>query len=109
MTNYHAYLKGHALGFGPSKGELKLRVARQSEDLKKIVEAMNSLLRAKNVDNCISHLEGEEIFRSMKRKLDVSIGDARDSYRLDKVNFSQPHIQTRFVAASFESSEGKEK
>jgi len=42
---------------------------------------MNSLLRTKGVGTCVPHLEGKEIFRSTKRKLEVPIGDARDSHR----------------------------
>ena len=43
----------------------------------------------------IPHLEGEETFGSTKRKLDVFIGDAGDSHRPDKINFSQPRMRTR--------------
>ena len=43
----------------------------------------------------IPHLEGEETFGSTKRKLDVPIGDAGDSHRPDKINFSQPRVRTR--------------
>jgi len=50
----------------------------------------------------VLHLEGEEIFGSIKRKLDIPIGDARDSYRLNKVNFFQPRVQTRSMKASEE-------
>ena len=95
MTNYRAYLKGYASGSGPSKGELRLRAARRSGDPKKIAEALNTLLGAKSVGTRIPHLEGEETFGSTKRKLDVPIGDAGDSHRPDKINFSQPHMRTR--------------
>jgi hypothetical protein len=43
----------------------------------------------------IPHLEGEEIFGSTKRKLDLPPGDDGDSHRPDKGNFSQPQVQTR--------------
>ena len=33
----------------------------------------------------VPHLEGEEIFGSTKRKLDVPIGDARVLHRPDKI------------------------
>jgi len=90
MTNYRAYFRGHVSG--PSKEELKLRVARQSGCCKKITKALNTLLRIEGVETRVPHLEGEEIFESIKRKLDLSIGDAGDSYRPNKVNFSQPCI-----------------
>jgi len=62
MRNYQAYLRDHASRSGPSKGELKLRALRQSEGLKKIVGALNTLPRAKGVGIQVPHLEGEEIF-----------------------------------------------
>ena len=90
MTNYRAYLKGYASGSGPSKGELRLRAARRSGDPKKIAEALNSLPGAEGVGSRIPHFEGEETFGSTKWKLDVPIGDAGDSHKPDKINFSQP-------------------
>ena len=78
MTNYRAYLRGHASGSGPSKGELKLRAARCSRCPKKIAEALNSLPEAHGVGSRVPHLEGEEIFGSTKRRLDVPIGDVGD-------------------------------
>jgi len=106
MTNYHAHLRGHAFGTGPSKGELKLRVARRSRCSKKIAKVLNALLGAKGVGTRVLHLEGEEIFGSMKRKFDIPTGDAEDSHRLDKFNFSQPHVRTRSTKASKESLDG---
>ena len=88
MTNYRAYLKGYASGSGPSKEELRLRAARRSGDPKKIAEALNTLPEAEGVGTRVPHLEGEKTFGSTKRKLDVPIGDARDSHRPDKINFS---------------------
>jgi len=79
MTNYRTYLRGHTSGTSPSKGELRLKTTTRSKDPKKIAKALNTLSRAEGVGIRIPHL-GEEIFGSMKRKLDVSIGDARDSH-----------------------------
>ena len=56
--------------------------------------------------SCVPHLEGEEIFGSTKRRLDVPIGDAGDLHRPDKVNFSQPHVRTRSTKGVGESLEG---
>ena len=95
MTNYRAFLKGNASRSGPSKEELKLRGARRSGDPKKIAEALNDLPGAADVASRIPHLEGEEVFGSSKRKLDLPIGSDGDSHRPDKVNFSQPRVQTR--------------
>ena len=90
MTNYKAYLKDKASGTSPSKQKLRLRVARCSGDPKKIEEALSQLLGVEVATTRIPHLEGEEIFGSMKRKLDLPLGDDGDSHRPDKVNFSQP-------------------
>jgi len=109
MINYRAYLKGHASESGPSKGELKLRAAQRNKDPKKIAEALNTLSGSKGVESRIPHLEGEEIFGSTKRKLDVLIGYSGDSHRPDKVNFSQPHVRTRSTVAYVQSLEGKGK
>jgi hypothetical protein len=95
MTNYRAYFKGKASGTGLTKQELKLRAARRSGDPKKIEEALSQLPGVEVATTRIPHLEGEEIFGSTKRKLDLPPGDDGDSHRLDKVNFSQPRVQTR--------------
>ena len=42
---------------------------------KKTVEAMNTLVEAHGVGIQVSHLEGEKVFGSTKRKLNVPIGD----------------------------------
>jgi hypothetical protein len=102
MTNYRAYLKGKSSGTGPSKKELKLRAARHSGDPKKIAEALSQLLGVEVATTRIPHLEGKEIFGSTKRKLDLRPGDDGDSHRLDKVNFSQPQVQTRSKTAHTE-------
>jgi hypothetical protein len=99
MTNYMAYLKGKASGTGPSKQELKLRAARHSGDPKKIEEVLSQLPGVEVATTRIPHLEGKEIFGSMKRKLDLPPSDDGDSHRLEKVNFSQPRVQTRSKTA----------
>jgi hypothetical protein len=109
MTNYRAYQRGYACGSGPSKQELKLRAATRSKDPKKIAEALNTLPGAEGLGSRIPHLEGEEIFGSTKRKLDVPIGDAGDSHRPDKVNFSQPRVRTRSTMLLSNSLDGKGK
>jgi hypothetical protein len=88
MTNYRAYLKGKASGTGLSKQELKLRAAKHSGDPKKFEEALSQLPGVEVATTRIPHLEGNEIFGSTKRKLDLLPGDDGDSHRPDKVNFS---------------------
>jgi hypothetical protein len=102
MTNYRAYLKGKASGTGPSKQELKLRAARRRGDPKKIEEALSQLPGVEVATTRIPHLEDEEIFGSTKRKLDLPPGNDGDSHRPNKVNFSQPRVQTRSKTAHTE-------
>lgn len=109
MTNYRAYLRGYAWGSSPLKEQLKLRSARRTVDPKKIVEALNILPRAEGVGTRVSHLEGEEVFGSKKRRLDVPIGNAGDSHRPDRIKKFQPRVQTRSSVVSTEPSNGKEK
>jgi hypothetical protein len=102
MTNYRAYLKDKSSGTGPSRQELKLRAARHSGVPKKNAKALNQLPRLEVATTRILHLEGKEIFGSTKRKLNLPLGDDGDSYRSDKVNFSQPRVQTRSRTANIE-------
>jgi len=43
-------------------------------------ENCRSVEYVEDIRTCGPHLEGEEIFGSTKRKLDVPIGNARDSH-----------------------------
>jgi hypothetical protein len=95
MTNYGAYLKGKTSRTDPSRQELKLRMARCSSDPKKIAEVLSQLSGMEVAITWIPHLEGKEIFGSTKQKLGLLLSDDGNSHRLDKVNFSQPRVQTR--------------
>jgi hypothetical protein len=49
-------------------------------------------------DECCTrtpHLEGEEVFVSLKRKPDTVFGDERESHMPDKISISRPRVQTR--------------
>jgi hypothetical protein len=87
-TNYKAYIEGKLSGTGPSRQELKLRAAKHSGDLMKIVDALSQLPNLERFTTQILHLEGKEIFGSMKRKLDLPPIFDGDFHRPDKVNFS---------------------
>jgi hypothetical protein len=95
MTNYKAYLKGKSFGSGPSRQELKLKMARHSSNPKKIVKALSQLPGVEVATTRIPHLEGEVIFGSIKRKLDLPPGNDGNSHKPNKVNFSKPRVQTR--------------
>ena len=93
MTNYWVYLRGGLGASGPSHQDLKLKRVVASMDSKRIHDALCSMPGAEEVCTRIPHLEGEEVFGSMKRKADVSIGSEGDSHRPNKVNFSHPRVQ----------------
>jgi len=61
---------------------------------------MSNISRVKEFLNREPHLEGEEVFGSQKRKLDMPLGYEYDSHRLDRVNFSHPRIQIKSKRAS---------
>jgi len=88
MTNYRAYLCKGPFGKDPFKGDLKLKRAMASRDGKKIADALNEMLGAKDIYTRILQLEGEEVFGSSKRKLDLPIGSEGDLHHLDKVLLS---------------------
>ena len=97
MTNYRAYLCGGPSDKGPSRHELKLKRVVAFGDTKRIVETLCDMSGAKDIYTCVPHFKEEEVFGSMKRKLNLLIGSKGDSHRLDKVNFSHPRIQTIYV------------
>ena len=104
MTNYRSYLCGGLSGTGPSKQDLKLKRALVSRDGKKIADALNDMPEAAEFCTRVPHLEGEEVFGTLKRrKIDMPIGFEGDSHRPDKVNFSHPRVQTRSIAAQINS------
>ena len=58
------------------------------------------MLGSEGVGTRIVHLKEKETFGIIKKRLDMSIGDASDSRRPNKVNFFQPYIRTKFDIAS---------
>ena len=93
-TNYFKFLNGGRSGTGPSKQELRLRQAQRSGRPEKVVEAMENMPEAKDWCTRLPHFEGEEVFGSIPRKLDLPIGSEFNSHRPDKMNFSRPKVQT---------------
>ena len=94
VINYHQFLKGDVGGTGPSKDELKLRVAerkaQRTGDPSVLKDFMLQMPGA--TDFCIrtTNKVGEEVFGSRKRKPNMPIGAHDESHRPDKVNFSRP-------------------
>ena len=86
-------------GNGPSKEELKLRLAQRSISKTGKSETLHeAILKIHVADEWCTrtaHLEGEEVFVSKKRKPDTTFGDERESHRPYKISISRPRVQTR--------------
>jgi hypothetical protein len=96
---YYQFLKGERPGTGPSKEELKLRRAQRSAartgNSKQLHEAFLKMPGANEWCTRTPHLEGEEVFVSLKRKPDTAFGSELESHRPDKISISRPRVQTR--------------
>ena len=79
-TNYYQFLKGGRFGTGPSKQELRLRQAQQSGKLDKVVDAMEMMPEGKEWCTHTPHFEGEEVFDSTARQLNLPLGSQFDSH-----------------------------
>ena len=99
VVAYYQYLNGERGGTGLGKEELLLRVAQRttvrSRDPRALHAALSRMPGAEEFCSQEPHFEGEEVFGSMKRKLDLPLGSKHDSQRLDKVNFSHPRVELR--------------
>jgi hypothetical protein len=96
---YYEFLKGERPGTGPSKEELKLRSAQRSAartgNSKPLHEAFLKMPGADVLCTSTPHLEGEEVFVSLKRKPDTAFGSEYESHRPDKISMSRPRVQTK--------------
>ena len=99
MVAYYQYLNGERGGTSPGKEELLVRVAQQttvrSGNPRALHAALSKMPGAEEFCSREPYLEGEEVFGSMKRKLDLPPGSEHDSHRPDKVNFSRPRVELR--------------
>ena len=81
---YSQFLKGENPGTGLSKEELKLRRAQRSAAKSGISKPLHeAILKMHGGDEWCTktpHLEGEEVFVSLKRKPDTAFGDERESH-----------------------------
>jgi hypothetical protein len=89
---YHNFLKGLGCGTGPDRKVLKLWSATRSGDPKKIAQAVSDLSSDAGLNSRAPHLEGEFIFSSAKRKLDLPPGDDSNSHCHDHMNFLLPKL-----------------
>ena len=85
---YQNFLKGHVESTGPDKSVLKLHAARRSGNPTKMAKVMNVVSKEARLKSRVLHLKGDNIFGSVKRKLDLPPRDEANSHRHDRVNFT---------------------
>jgi hypothetical protein len=92
VSRYYQFLKGELTRTGLGKEELMLciaqRLAQRSGNPKVLNVAVAKMLGAAEFCTREPHFEGEEVFGSQKRKVDVPVGSEHESHRPDKINFS---------------------
>jgi hypothetical protein len=76
------------------------RSALRSGNPKALNDAMATMHGAEEFCTWEPHFEGEEVFGSQKRKVNIPLGSEHESYRPDRVNFSRPRVRTRSTAAT---------
>ena len=74
ITNYISWLKGGFIGEGFDYASLKLNFFAMCGDPKLLAYAMSSYLGLEDLNTRNCALEGFELFRSTKRKLDLPPG-----------------------------------
>ena len=89
---YFNFLKGGRFGTSPSTSVLRLRVAARIANPSRVAKAVEDVSCAVGLNTRVPHLEGEKVFGSAKRKLELPPGDASDSHRYDRVNYSIPKL-----------------
>jgi hypothetical protein len=73
--------------------------AQWSGNLKALNVAMAKMSGVEEFCTREPHFEGEEVFGSQKRKVDIPFGSEHESHRPDRVNFSYPRVRTRSTRA----------
>ena len=91
-TAYFNFLKGGRSRTGPNTSVLRLRVAAQNANPSRVAKVVDDVSCAAGLNTRVPHLEGEKVFGSAKRKLNLLPGDASYSHRHDHVNYSIPKL-----------------
>ena len=91
-TRYYLYLKGNRRGIEPNTLVLKLRLVSRSENPLKVARLVDEISSDVGVNTRVSHLEGEKVFGSANRKLDLPPRDDNNSHHHDHENFSVPKL-----------------
>lgn len=71
---------------------MKFKVAARPGDPKLMTGAIKSYVEVEDMNTRDCALEGFELFGCMKQKLDLPPNSICDSCRLDKVDYSIPHL-----------------
>ncbi len=77
---YDAFLQGSASGIGLNKNELCFCKVSHFSDLDQIVVANVKYTSSSSLFAIIFHLEGEEVFGSVKRKANLPLGSEVDAH-----------------------------
>ena len=91
-TRHFNFLKDGRCGTGPSSSVLRLRLASQSGNPSRVAKAVDDISVVSGSNTRVPHLDGEKVFGSAKRKLDLPPGDDSDSHHHDRVNYSVPKL-----------------
>ena len=94
-TGYFNFLKGGRCGTGPSSSVLRLRLASWSADPLRVAKAVDDIFGVAGLNIQVPHLEGEKMFGSAKRKLNLPPRDESDSHHHDRINYSVPKLLKR--------------
>ena len=98
------YLKDGPSGTRPNKSELQLCLATQIGNSKRVVKLIEQVTRDARVNTKVLHLEGETIFGSMKRKLNLPAATDSDSHHHDYVNYLIPKLGRGMSLAQLHNS-----
>jgi hypothetical protein len=101
VVNYYQFLKDDVGGTGPTKKELKLRMAeRRAKQTCNPLVLEDPMLDMPGADEFCTReprMAREEVFGSSKRKADLPLGAEEEFHWPDKVNFSHPRASGRGV------------
>jgi len=104
VVAYYQFSKGNGAGTGPSKEDLRIRLAQRNAnntgDPTKLHAALEQMPGASTFCTREPHLEGEEVFLSLKRSAHIPIGSRYDSHRPDKISMSRPLKRTRYASSN---------
>jgi hypothetical protein len=99
------YLNGGRCGEGLGKDELKLWQTSQFGDPSQMANLIAKHPSRFSFTTRIPHLEGQEVFGSTKRRVDITVRSKNSSHRHDYVNFSQPRVNATSSGFNVDASE----